>query len=240
MAKAAVNYTRIGEAIFKETEKIVLTLQACVDTVECRAVHSDLRSSGDATHKGLRRYTGSKCTTREDVPLCFTNTELGRGYNIGIRLIEEFLAKSNLPRCSDFKECGEVIAKVGFKMFLGVTAQLSNVDLKKNEFSLVLDDNPLVDYVELPEQYSALNYSNILCGVIRGALEMVCISLVHVLTLSTAANACGVQVPAGCAARGRYHRDPCGVEGNHPRGDTSGGRLTAFAPVFMYKYLTGK
>jgi hypothetical protein len=37
----------------------------------------------------------------------------------------------------------------------------------------VLDDNPMVDFVELPEQYQQLSYSNLLCGVIRGALEMV-------------------------------------------------------------------
>ena len=29
------------------------------------------------------------------------------------------------------------------------------------------------DFVELPAAYSELRYSNILCGVIRGALEMV-------------------------------------------------------------------
>lgn len=34
------------------------------------------------------------------------------GYNIGTRLIEDFLAKSNLGRCLDFKEVGEVVAKV--------------------------------------------------------------------------------------------------------------------------------
>lgn len=34
------------------------------------------------------------------------------GYGIGTRLIEDFLAKSNLGRCSDFREVGEVIAKV--------------------------------------------------------------------------------------------------------------------------------
>ncbi|WMV48796.1 hypothetical protein MTR67_042181 [Solanum verrucosum] len=33
------------------------------------------------------------------------------GYNIGIRLIDEFLAKSNVSRCIDFKETAEVIAK---------------------------------------------------------------------------------------------------------------------------------
>lgn len=35
-----------------------------------------------------------------------------RGYNIGIRLIDEFLAKSNISTCVDFKETAEVIAKV--------------------------------------------------------------------------------------------------------------------------------
>ena len=42
------------------------------------------------------------------------------------------------------------------------------------EFSLILDHNPLVDFVELPEEHRSLWYSNILCGVIKGALEMVC------------------------------------------------------------------
>ena len=34
------------------------------------------------------------------------------GYNIGTRLIEDFLARSNIGRCADFRETGEVIAKV--------------------------------------------------------------------------------------------------------------------------------
>ena len=34
-------------------------------------------------------------------------------------------------------------------------------------------ENPLAEFVELPPQYQGLNYSNLLCGVIRGALEMV-------------------------------------------------------------------
>ncbi len=37
----------------------------------------------------------------------------------------------------------------------------------------VLVDNPLADYVELPDEYRDLRYCNVLCGVIRGALEMV-------------------------------------------------------------------
>lgn len=34
------------------------------------------------------------------------------GYNIGTRLIEDFLAKSSLGRCADFREVGEVVSKV--------------------------------------------------------------------------------------------------------------------------------
>jgi hypothetical protein len=44
------------------------------------------------------------------------------------------------------------------------------------QFSLVFEENPLADFVELPDDGRAqdeLWYSNMLCGVIRGALEMV-------------------------------------------------------------------
>jgi len=38
---------------------------------------------------------------------------------------------------------------------------------------LIFDENPLTEFVELPEDAMDLWYSNILCGVIRGALELV-------------------------------------------------------------------
>jgi uncharacterized protein YjaZ len=40
-----------------------------------------------------------------------------RGYNIGVRLIDDFLAKSNITRCSEFKDTAEVIAKVLSPLF---------------------------------------------------------------------------------------------------------------------------
>ena len=67
--------------------------------------------------------------------------------------------------------------QVGFKMFLGVVPTVGNWSAKGDEFSLILDQNPLVDFVELPETHQGLLYSNIICGVIRGALEMVCLCL---------------------------------------------------------------
>ncbi|KAF8843564.1 transport protein particle complex subunit [Paxillus ammoniavirescens] len=110
------------------------------------------------------------------------------GYNIGTRLIEDFLARSSLGRCSDFREVGEVMAKVGFKSFLNITPGVTHAapasrpnslsqqsSLPNSAFILTLDENPLAEFVELPEEAleGGLWFSNVLCGVIRGALEMV-------------------------------------------------------------------
>lgn len=65
------------------------------------------------------------------------------------------------------------LAQVGFKSFLGVVPTIANWNAKGDEFSLILDQNPLTDFVELPEDHPNLLYSNVICGVVRGALEMV-------------------------------------------------------------------
>lgn len=128
-----------------------------------------------------------------------------RGYNIGTRLIEDFLARTNLSKCSDFREVGEVVSKVGFKMFLNITPTVihhqqedagasaaatavsaqqasaastqaaGTASAGSKEFSLVLEENPLAEFVELPRDARAggLWFSNVLAGVLRGALEMV-------------------------------------------------------------------
>ncbi|KAF7440680.1 transport protein particle 22 kDa subunit [Pleurotus ostreatus] len=114
------------------------------------------------------------------------------GYNIGTRLIEDFLAKSNLGKCADFREVGEVVSKVGFKSFLNITPTVThspptapasnrptstggNPATSGPWFTLTLDENPLAEFVELPEEAleGGLWFSNVLCGVLRGALEMV-------------------------------------------------------------------
>eukprot|EP00747_Dinoflagellata_sp_TGD_P165390 gnl/TRDRNA2_/TRDRNA2_186597_c0_seq1.p1 gnl/TRDRNA2_/TRDRNA2_186597_c0~~gnl/TRDRNA2_/TRDRNA2_186597_c0_seq1.p1 ORF type:complete len:219 (+),score=41.84 gnl/TRDRNA2_/TRDRNA2_186597_c0_seq1:77-658(+) len=94
------------------------------------------------------------------------------GYNIGLRLVDEFLAKSGVPPCQDFRETAEVVAKVGLRMFLGVGAEVVMWNSELTGCSLVLPENPLNEYVELPPNLTnKLWYSNLLCGVIRGALE---------------------------------------------------------------------
>src|SRR5690349_4264799 len=89
----------------------------------------------------------------------------------GIRLVDEFMARSNAGRCHSFEETGEIVARTAFKMFLGAPATLSptGFNADKTCFSIVLEDNPLVHFVELPEELKKLKYCNILCGVIRGA-----------------------------------------------------------------------
>ncbi|KAI9637622.1 NO signaling/Golgi transport ligand-binding domain-containing protein [Dioszegia hungarica] len=107
------------------------------------------------------------------------------GYNIGTRLIEDFLARTGMGRCQTFAETAEVISKVAFKTFLNITptvtfpppnAQPSNPSLPQpSEFSLIFEENPLADFAELPRdaREGGLWFSNVYCGVIRGALEMI-------------------------------------------------------------------
>lgn len=99
----------------------------------------------------------------------------------------------------------EVVSKVGFKMFLNITPAVSFLNVSSSapqnyadtssqksrastdtsaapdtrtaphEFILQFAENPLAEFVELPEDalQGGLWYSNILAGVLRGALEMV-------------------------------------------------------------------
>lgn len=125
------------------------------------------------------------------------------GYNIGLRLIEDFMAKANTGRCANFRETGEAIAKVicdqqlaciestdtikiGFKVFLNVTPTVTNFSADGNQFSLIFDENPLAEFVELPDDDRAMDelwYSNVFCGILRGALEMVSVIVLHTYTL---------------------------------------------------------
>ena len=64
-------------------------------------------------------------------------------------------------------------SQIGFKTYLGVTPNIANWSGGSDEFSLILDHNPLAEFVEIPDEHRKLFYSNILVGVLRGALEMV-------------------------------------------------------------------
>lgn len=82
----------------------------------------------------------------------------------------------------------EIIFKVGFKSFLNITPAVTHTasaprpnssqqqgTVAGSSFVLTLEENPLTEFVELPEEAleGGLWFSNVLCGVLRGALEMV-------------------------------------------------------------------
>ncbi|KAL1589497.1 hypothetical protein WHR41_01680 [Cladosporium halotolerans] len=159
---ASNKYARVGEDVWKSrvdkvnTEVVTLTYGTLVASL-CRDL--TLPSSSTKTDYGA------------------VNAELDRmGYAIGQRLIEDFLAKSNTGHCASFRETAEVISKVGFKVFMNVTPTVTGWSQDGKSFGLVFEENPLADFVELPDDGRAqeeLWFSNLLCGVVRGALEMV-------------------------------------------------------------------
>lgn len=188
-----------------------------------------------------------------------------RGYNIGVRIIDEFLAKANLDgnglsgACRDFRETADVIAKVcpllrARCMALSLACLLTSPPRAADRWrsacfwasqptvrfvrvacahgraadrassrsgelgrgrqvlqprlqgcarrrllpatdacaaacgerggsdgqpAVARSGNPLATFVELPPTCANLQYSNILCGVIRGALHMVRTSQPH-------------------------------------------------------------
>lgn len=100
------------------------------------------------------------------------------GYSIGVRCVDEFLAKADqanmtIPACRALGETAEVLAKTGFRMFLGISAEVQMHN--ESSFSLLIYENPLSLFVELPAdpKWKALKYSNLYCGILRGALEQV-------------------------------------------------------------------
>ncbi|KAL0215584.1 hypothetical protein P9112_007768 [Eukaryota sp. TZLM1-RC] len=149
----SVNLTKLGESLFDKSDKVnteifVLTYGSVVTSVlkTCESV--------DAANDKLEKL----------------------GYNMGIRLVDDFLVKTQLS-CKTFKDAIDCI-KVGFKMYLNVYAESFSTgevhgSEPVHEYSLELKGNPINDYVELPNHLSGLRYLAILSGVIKGCLSQV-------------------------------------------------------------------
>ena len=103
------------------------------------------------------------------------------GYNIGIRLIDDYLAKSCIDAPKTFEEAISIISINAIKYYLGYGAKYELIKSDNNiadsnqqyEYRIYFNDNPLNDFVELPDKFKGLWYSNMICGVIRGALEAI-------------------------------------------------------------------
>lgn len=115
-------------------------------------------------------------------PHRMTAAQLKYTREMGSRLADEFFAKSNLSRCKDFRECADVLAKVAFKMFLNITPTVTDISPDSKEFSLVFEEDPLVENVVLPEYLvrtgNIFSYSGgFYTGCILGAFETIGINL---------------------------------------------------------------
>jgi len=87
------------------------------------------------------------------------NVQLERiGHSIGVRCVDELLSKADAllstspaaTQCSNLRDTAEVVAKVGFRMFLGVQAEVGGFGADQRSFSIYLQENPLSTFVELP------------------------------------------------------------------------------------------
>lgn len=112
---------------------------------------------------------------RDYKDISIVNTELFKiGYNMGIRMVEEFLARANIPACASFRDTVTALAEAGFKMFLGISAEVRHSSPPDERcFLVAFNNNPLNEFVELPPSCAALQYSIIICGAITGALRYV-------------------------------------------------------------------
>jgi trafficking protein particle complex subunit 3 len=113
--------------------------------------------------------------------------ELDRmGHSIGVRCIEEVLAKanynsSNVVATQSFAADTPDICALAFRMFLGLQMDVhrgggtgggGSSDASTTSYTLVFADNPLATFVELPKEREGLEYSQLYAGMIRGMLEM--------------------------------------------------------------------
>ncbi|GMF34909.1 unnamed protein product [Phytophthora lilii] len=120
-----------------------------------------------------------------------------RGYNIGVRLVDEFLAKSGVAACQDFKDTAEVVAKVAFKMFLGINVEVSQWNAEANACSLLIYDNPLT--------------GGRLAGRVRSAVVLERAVRRPAWCPGDGADACGGAVRQGRVAGRRGVGDPVGL-----------------------------
>lgn len=105
------------------------------------------------------------------------------GYNMGTRMVDEFFARqppSSQAPCPNFKYMTDVVSKQALKMFLNMVAETRNVDKDGRVCDFIFKENPLAEYVVIPpvcRESTKLWYSNVYCGILRGALEMINITV---------------------------------------------------------------
>lgn len=107
--------------------------------------------------------------------------ELDRiGHSMGMRCMEEFLAKAN-ETTNNFEETPELL-KMALRMFFGIAADSRWKQDETSDttcYGVFFSENPLTLFVELPEDHmngeeegKPLEYNQLLAGWCRGVLEL--------------------------------------------------------------------
>ena len=92
------------------------------------------------------------------------------GYDIGKRLVDDLIDDFQRVDQSDQNKLMEKLICQLAQHYLGIIGNYNQVGEK--EFHLKFNQNPISLYVELPESLEGLCYSNIICGIMRGMLEI--------------------------------------------------------------------
>ena len=92
------------------------------------------------------------------------------GYEMGKRLLDDLIDDFQKKIDSSNSKLMEILIKQLAQYYLGIIASLNQ--LSEKEYHLVFNENPISFYVELPEELNDLCYSNIICGIFRGMLEV--------------------------------------------------------------------
>ena len=93
------------------------------------------------------------------------------GYDIGKRLVDDLI--DDFQRNLDVSDQNKVMEKLICQLtqyYLGIIGKYNQTGEK--EFHLTFTQNPISLYVELPESLEGLCYSNIICGILRGMMEI--------------------------------------------------------------------
>ena len=73
------------------------------------------------------------------------------GYNIGVRIIEDFLARTKEGKCTDFRDTADKV-QTAFKMYLNVSPTVTSWSSASDEFSLIFEviiEGSAVEYLRI-------------------------------------------------------------------------------------------
>ena len=93
------------------------------------------------------------------------------GHSVGVRFVDELLAKLGTARVGTFEEAVRTVVEQGFRAFFGAGGQVSDWSGDRTRCRVLLEDVPMMEHTEIPEHLADLQYTVFLSGLIKGSLE---------------------------------------------------------------------